>query len=100
LQKYPVSLFIFRRDLRLYDNTALNEALRASGQVVPCFIFDPRQIEPHPYQSAPGLQFMLQSLQDLREQLQARGAELTLRHGLPEEVIRQAVIQSKIAAVF
>lgn len=100
MQKYPVSLFIFRRDLRLYDNTALNEALAASHQVVPCFIFDSRQIEPHPYQSAPGLQFMQQSLQDLREQFQARGAELTIRHGLPEEVIRQAVSQSKINAVF
>jgi deoxyribodipyrimidine photo-lyase len=51
---YLTSLFIFRRDLRLHDNTALNEALRLSGKVIACFIFDPRQIEPHAYQSKPG----------------------------------------------
>jgi deoxyribodipyrimidine photo-lyase len=100
LKKYPVSLFIFRRDLRLHDNTALNESLKASGQVVPCFIFDPRQIEPHPYQSAPGLQFMLRSLQDLQRQFRALGAELNVWHGSPNEVVGQAVSQLKINAVF
>jgi deoxyribodipyrimidine photo-lyase len=100
LKKYPVSLFIFRRDLRLHDNTALNEALETSSQVVPCFIFDPRQIEPHPYQSAPGLQFMLRSLQDLQRQFRTLGADLNIWHGSPEEVIRQAVSRLKIDAVF
>ena len=70
---YSNSLFIFRRDLRVHDNTALNEALHLSKQVLPCFIFDPRQIEPHPYQSKPALQFMLQSIIDLQQQLQAAG---------------------------
>jgi deoxyribodipyrimidine photo-lyase len=100
LKKYPVSLFIFRRDLRLCDNKALNEALRTSAQVVPCFIFDPRQIEPHPYRSAPGLQFMLQSLQDLRRQFQTLGVELNVWYGAPEEAVRRAVSLLKIDAVF
>ena len=76
MSHYKNSVFIFRRDLRLQDNTGLNEALRVSKQVLPCFIFDPRQIEPHPYQSKPALQFMLQSLTDLQQQLKAVGAEL------------------------
>ena len=46
---YKKSLFIFRRDLRLFDNTGLNAALARSEQVLSAFIFDPRQIEPHPY---------------------------------------------------
>jgi deoxyribodipyrimidine photo-lyase len=100
LKKYPVSLFIFRRDLRLHDNTALNEALKNSNEVVPCFIFDPRQIDPHPYQSAPGLQFMLQSLKDLQRQFRALGAELKVWRGSPTEVVGQAVSQLKINAVF
>ena len=45
---YENSLFIFRRDLRIDDNTALNEALRLSKQVLTCFIFDPRQYRPTP----------------------------------------------------
>ena len=97
---YSTSLFLFRRDLRIHDNTALNEALRLSERVIPCFIFDPRQIKPHPYQSKPGLQFMLQSLKDLQRQLQAAGGKLALYEALPEQVIKQLVEQQQIQAVF
>ena len=100
MSHYTNSVFIFRRDLRLQDNTCLNEALRLSTQVLPCFIFDPRQIEPHPYQSKPGLQFMLQCLTDLQQQLQTVGAELGLYHALPAQVISQLVHQQAIEAVF
>ena len=98
--RYASSLYIFRRDLRIDDNTALNEALRLSGQVLPCFIFDPRQIEPHPYQSKPALQFMLQSISDLQQQLQAVGGQLALYHTAPVQVIRRVFEQQSIQAVF
>ncbi len=97
---YVNSLFIFRRDLRVHDNTALNEALRLSRQVLPCFIFDPRQIEPHPYQSKPALHFMLQSINDLQQQLQAVGGKLGLYHDAPEQVIRNVLDLHHIQAVF
>jgi deoxyribodipyrimidine photo-lyase len=97
---YASSLFIFRRDLRIHDNTALNEALRLSGQVLPCFIFDPRQIEPHPYQSIPALQFMLQCISDLQQQFQAAGGKLGLYHSLPHQVIYSVFEQQHIQAVF
>ena len=35
-----ISIFWFRRDLRLEDNTALNQALSKKLQVLPVFIFD------------------------------------------------------------
>jgi deoxyribodipyrimidine photo-lyase len=100
MTRYASSLFIFRRDLRVYDNTALNKALRLSGQVLPCFIFDPRQVEPHPYQSKPALQFMLQSIRDLQQQLQTAGGKLGLYHALPAQVIRSVFQQQRIEAVF
>lgn len=97
---YANALFIFRRDLRVHDNTALNEALRLSKQVIPCFIFDPKQIEPHPYQSKPALQFMLQSIDDLQQQLKIVGAKLALYHNSPEQVLRHLYDQQHIQAVF
>jgi deoxyribodipyrimidine photo-lyase len=97
---YPRSLFIFRRDLRLHDNTGLNEALRLSEKVIPCFIFDPRQIEPHAYQSNPGLRFMLQSIDDLERQLKTAGGKLALYHASPQAVITQLFAQQQIEAVF
>ncbi len=44
IKKYSLSLYLFRRDLRIHDNTALNAALTESTTVIPCFIFDPRQV--------------------------------------------------------
>jgi len=98
--RYPVSLFIFRRDLRIYDNTALNQALRLSERVIPCFIADPRQIEAHPYQSVPGLRFLLQSINDLQRQLQTVSARLLVCHDRPEQIIRQLFDKQRIQAVF
>lgn len=97
---YKTALFIFRRDLRLEDNTALNAALRQSRQVIGCFIFDPRQIEPHPYQSASGLQFMLESLRDLQQQFQQQGAQLYLFKARPERVVQKLQQDLAIEAVF
>ncbi|MFU8788811.1 MAG: cryptochrome/photolyase family protein [Methylobacter sp.] len=100
MTRYSNALFIFRRDLRLHDNSALLEALQLSAHVMPCFIFDPRQLQPHPYQSLPGLQFMLQSIADLEQQLQAAGGKLALYQAAPEQVVKQLAKQQPLQAVF
>lgn len=60
-------VFIFHRDLRYQDNTSLLLALSECDRVLPIFIFDPIQIDPkkNQYFSAPALQFICESLQDL-----------------------------------
>ena len=98
--RYLKSLFIFRRDLRLFDNTGLNTALRQSNQVLACFIFDPRQIEAHPYQSRPALQFMLEAQEDLQRQFREQGGRLWLFRGDPETVVAELRRQQAIEAVF
>jgi deoxyribodipyrimidine photo-lyase len=100
MRSYAKSLFLFRRDLRLQDNTALNQALSQSQQVIPCFIFDPHQIQPHPYQSQPGLTFMLESLASLQQEFAQIRAKLALFHAAPEAVIRQLFTEQKIEAVY
>ncbi|OAI12959.1 deoxyribodipyrimidine photolyase [Methylomonas lenta] len=99
-KRYVKSLFIFRRDLRLFDNSGLNAALQQSEQVIAGFIFDPRQIESHPYQSRPGLQFMLEALVDLQQQFLQQGSKLNLFHAEPEVLIKQLSQQQGIDAVF
>ncbi|WP_019866649.1 cryptochrome/photolyase family protein [Methylovulum miyakonense] len=100
MSEYQTSLFLFRRDLRLADNTALNAALRFSAQVIAGFVLDERQIQPHPYQSQPALQFMRESLAELAVQCKAIGAELSLFQGLPSQVIEDLHKQHAIQAVF
>lgn len=97
---YQLALHIFRRDLRLHDNSALIEALRQAEQVVPCFIFDPRQIEPHAYQSRRCLQFMLNSLQELDQELVAKQSRLFCFYGEAETVLDDLLQNTPIEAVF
>jgi deoxyribodipyrimidine photo-lyase len=78
----------FRRDLRVDDLPALAEAAGA-GDVIPCFVFDPRLLARGRFVSPPRVAFMLGCLADLRRSLRERGGELYLRHGLPEEVLPQ-----------
>jgi deoxyribodipyrimidine photo-lyase len=100
MNRYATTLFIFRRDLRIHDNSALNQAIASSSRVLPCFIFDPRQINKHPYQSQPALQFMLQSLVELQQAFQAIGAELALFKELPVDAVKRVFQQHHIQAVF
>ena len=101
-QAYPQSLFIFRRDLRLEDNTALNEALERSERVSCVFILDPRQADPerNAYFSANAFAFMVESLIDLDDALKARDARLAIYEGLSHEVVGQLIETHAIDAVF
>jgi len=98
--KYKKSLFIFRRDLRIFDNNGLNEALKQSQQVIPCFIFDPKQIQRHAYQSKPALHFMLSAINSLQQQISSVGGSLALYYDHPEQIIKQLYKQQQIQAVF
>lgn len=99
---YKKSLFIFRRDLRLDDNTGLIQALTKSQSVIPCFIFNPEQItEKNKYRSLNAIQFMIESLKDLDTQLKTKkNAKLFLFYGAPEETVEQLIKTEKIDAVF
>lgn len=90
-KKFQKSLFIFRRDLRLEDNTGLIFALKSSHIVIPAFIFTPEQIEKNPFRSNHCLRFMMESLQDLSEQLKTKGGKLFLFKGKPEEIVKKCI---------
>jgi deoxyribodipyrimidine photo-lyase len=66
-----IAVFLFHRDLRLYDNTSLIAAIKDGYTVLPLFIFPPEQINPqiNQYFSNPSVQFMCESLKDLYLQL-------------------------------
>jgi deoxyribodipyrimidine photo-lyase len=98
-KKYRISLFVFRRDLRLEDNTGLIFALESSESVIPAFIFTPEQIDRNPYRSDHCLKFMVESLQDLDKQLRKKGGKLFLFQGEPEEVVSKCIRELKIEAV-
>lgn len=67
-------LFLFRRDLRWYDNTSLIELYKLYKQdsnpnklIMTCFIYDPIQINNNEYFSPSAFHFIIESLIDLKK---------------------------------
>lgn len=99
-QPFRRSLFVFRRDLRTEDNTALLEACRRSERVTACFILDPRQTREHAYRSLHALRFMADSLEELEAAVTSLGGALSVLTGEAEGVISSLLASERFDAVF
>ncbi len=99
-KRYKKAIFVFRRDLRLEDNTGLIHALQDAEKVLCCFVFDKRQVGDHPYKSSFGLQFMVHSLNELADELKEKGGHLNFLYGVADEEIAKLIKKEKIEAVY
>lgn len=97
---YETSIFIFRRSLRLYDNTGLMKALDNSKSVIPIFIFTPEQLKNNPYKSDNSVQFMMETLDDLDDQLNNRDSRMFYFYGRPHKVLKKIFNEKKIDCVY
>jgi len=89
------SLFIFTRDLRLEDNNGLIRALKNSTNVLPVFIFDANQItDKNTYKSNNCVQFMIECLDELDEELKNKGSRLFYFYGNDYETIVNKIINN------
>jgi len=96
----PIAIFWFRRDLRLHDNAGLYHALRSGLPVLPLFIFDTNILDDLPERRDARVEFIHQALAELKQQLEALGSALLVRHGKPQEVWTQLLREREVAAVF
>lgn len=96
---YTRSLFIFRQDLRLHDNTGLIEAVKNSKEVLPIFIHDTRAIEDFGLDD-PRFGFIREALESIDIELQKYGGKLTVYSGKPEEIIEEIIEKYQIDAVY
>ncbi|SFR48160.1 deoxyribodipyrimidine photo-lyase [Robiginitalea myxolifaciens] len=95
-----VSIFWFRRDLRLEDNHGLYRALNSGTRIMPIFIFDPEILDELPKDDA-RVNFIMQNLQQMRDHLQAKhGSSLAIYHGKPEDVFGELIKEWDVQEVF
>ena len=71
--KKEVSIFWFRRDLRLFDNNALFNALTGKYPVLPIFIFDPDILDKLSDKKDKRVEFIRQTLEQLNSILTQNG---------------------------
>lgn len=93
------SLFIFRRDYRLDDNTGLLECHQNSDEVIPIFIFTPEQIKTNEYKSNNCVQFLCKSLEDLKKQIKNKGGELYIFEGDVITTLKKIIQNEKVDKV-
>ncbi|QNF34158.1 deoxyribodipyrimidine photo-lyase [Adhaeribacter swui] len=96
----PLTLFWFRRDLRLEDNAGLYYALKSDNPVLPLFIFDRDILDKLPTPVDARVQFIHQTITALQNRLQQMGSGLLVQHGKPLEVFAQILKNLKFAAVY
>ena len=97
---YNKSIFIFRRDLRLTDNSGLIEALENSKNVIPIFIFTPEQIDKNSYKSDNAIQFMIESLTELENKIKKKKGQLYYFYGKQDKIISKITKNNNIDAVY
>ena len=95
-----LSIFWFRRDLRLEDNAGLFAALESGFPVLPIFIFDPEILGSLPEDDA-RVSFIHRNLQYIRERLASEyQRSLAIYHGDPLAVIEELIASYPIKAVY
>ncbi|MGB5229139.1 MAG: deoxyribodipyrimidine photo-lyase, partial [Eudoraea sp.] len=95
-----VSIFWFRRDLRLDDNTGLYNALKGIHQVLPIFIFDTEILHSLPENDA-RVTFIYDSLQELREKLKTHyQSSISVYTGNPLDIFKTLINQYNIQSVY
>jgi deoxyribodipyrimidine photo-lyase len=95
-----VSVFWFRRDLRLSDNAGLYAALQGPHPVLPIFIFDTRILDKLADKNDARVGFIHATLVELAAALKKLGSDLLVLHGDPLKIWRKLLQDYTIAEVY
>ena len=100
MTKPKLSLFWFRRDLRLHDNHGLYQALTQSEPVLPIFIFDKDILEGLKEKADKRVAFIHHALTGIQETLQTEGSSLRILHDSPLQAFEKLTKEFDITAVY
>ena len=96
----PITIFWFRRDLRIEDNHGLFKALQLGLPVLPIFIFDPNILQSLPKNDR-RVAFIHETLNALQQALVAIGSSLEVVYDAPlvafQKLCAQYTVQHVIA---
>lgn len=98
--KSEVSVFWFRRDLRLEDNIGLFEALSSRYPVLPIFIFDRNILDRLDDKKDRRVDYIHQALSTVNSELKVLNARLNTFYGDPIEIFKMLSEEYTLQAVF
>ena len=95
-----ISLFWFRRDLRLEDNRGLFSALEAGFPVLPLFIFDSNILNNLSDKADARVSFIYNQVESLKEKIEKLGGRFYVDYGDPFKIIERITNELPIKNVF
>ncbi len=100
MKNTPITLFWFRRDLRLTDNVGLHYALKENKNVLPIFIFDTEILDSLPKDDA-RVTFIYNTLHQLKQTLEKKyNSTIHLYNGTPYNVFKKIIATYSVKAVY
>ena len=95
-----ITIFWFRRDLRIEDNCGFFHALKENKSVLPIFIFD-ENILKHFSNDDPRVEFIYNSLMSLNNVFKKNKSSIEIYKGKPEKVFKELLLKTyKIKSVY
>jgi len=98
------ALVWFRNDLRVQDNIVLNEAINENKNIMSCYCFDPRHYEYTEFGFKKTekfrAQFLIETVQELKTNLQKLNIELFVFNEKPEIAIQQLTKTYSINSIY
>lgn len=95
-----ISIFWFRRDLRLDDNVGFLEALKGDYPVLPIFIFDEEILSKLPEDDA-RVTFIHDTLQTMRNELQKEhNCSLAMYYGKPMDILKNLTEEYEVMSLY
>lgn len=98
--KSSISIFWFRRDLRLEDNAGLYQALASEYPILPIFIFDTNILKRFEDKKDRRVDYIHQALSQINTELKSSNARLNTFYGNPMDIFKTLLEEFDIQAVF
>lgn len=98
--KTDVTVFWFRRDLRIADNHGLFNALKSGYPVLPVFIFDINILNQLGEKCDRRVDLIRNIIVDLQTEIAQFGSSLSVRYGKPVEIFEALTSELNIKAVY
>ncbi len=105
MQMSSTAIVWFRNDLRIHDNEALVSALSRHDSVIPVYVLDDRFMKSttsfgFAKTGVFRTKFILESLHDLRKNLEAKGSTLIVRQGLAEQILTELAKETNAQCIY
>ena len=96
----PVTIFWFRRDLRLNDNAGFYRALKSGNPVLPIFIFDQEILDKLEDKNDARVTFIYNTIENLRSQLHKHGSSLLVLYDKATNAWDKIIKEYPVATVY